>query len=68
MDRGAAIGLFSSRGAIGILLIAKVAGILSGTYGAISPFMLVACANVVVLFVALAVYPSSRKSLIKVPE
>ncbi len=60
--RGAVIGLFSLCGAIGILLIAKGGGILSGTYGAISPFMLVACANVVVLVLALAVYRMTRNS------
>ena len=59
--RGAVIGLFSLCGAIGILLIAKVGGILSGTYGSISPFMLVACANVVVLVLALTVYAVTRK-------
>jgi len=58
--RGAVIGLFSLCGAIGILLIAKVGGMLSGTYGAISPFMLVACANVVVLVLSLAVYSLTR--------
>jgi MFS family permease len=60
--RGAVIGLFSLCGAIGILLIAKVGGILSGTYGSISPFMLVASANVVVLVMALAVYAITRKA------
>ncbi len=59
--RGAVIGLFSLCGAIGILMIAKVGGILSGTYGSISPFMLVACANAVVLLLALMVYFISRK-------
>jgi len=60
--RGAVIGLFSLCGAIGILLIAKVGGILSGTYGPISPFMLVASANLVVLVLALVVYAMTRQS------
>jgi len=60
--RGAVIGLFSLCGAIGILLIAKVGGMLSGTYGPISPFMLVASANVVVLVLALVVYGMTRQS------
>lgn len=59
--RGAVIGLFSLCGAIGILMIAKVGGILSGMYGAISPFMLVAAANAVVLVLALAVYMLTRE-------
>jgi len=59
--RGAVIGLFSLCGAIGILLIAKVGGTLSGTYGPIAPFMLVAGANIVVLALALATYYLSRK-------
>jgi len=59
--RGAVIGLFSLCGAIGILMIAKVGGILSGEFGSIAPFMLVACANVVVLVLALSVYAISRK-------
>jgi MFS family permease len=59
--RGAVIGLFSLCGAIGILLIAKVGGILSGQYGNIAPFMLVAGANFVVLTLALATYYASRK-------
>ncbi|MEC9375052.1 MAG: MFS transporter [Pseudomonadota bacterium] len=53
--RGAVIGLFSLCGAIGILLIAKVGGTLSGTYGPIAPFGLVAIANFVVLFLCIAV-------------
>jgi MFS family permease len=59
--RGAVIGLFSLCGAIGILLIAKVGGTLSGTYGPIAPFMLVASANVVVLLLALGVFAYTRK-------
>jgi MFS family permease len=59
--RGAVIGLFSLCGAIGILLIAKGGGILSGLYGGIAPFMLVAAANVVVLVLALLVMSAARK-------
>ncbi len=59
--RGAVIGLFSLCGAIGILMIAKFGGILSGIYGPIAPFMLVAVANFVVLLLALATYSASRK-------
>jgi len=59
--RGAVIGMFSLCGAIGILMIAKGGGILSGMYGSISPFMLVACANVVVLVLSLVVLAITRK-------
>jgi MFS family permease len=59
--RGAVIGLFSLCGAIGILIIAKVGGYLSGIYGPIAPFLLVACANMVVLVLALAVLAYTRK-------
>ena len=54
--RGAVIGLFSLCGAIGILLIAKFGGMLSGTYGNIAPFVLIAGANVAVLVAALIVW------------
>ena len=53
--RGAVIGLFSLCGAIGILMIAKFGGILSGLYGPIAPFVLVAAANGAVLVLALLV-------------
>lgn len=59
--RGAVIGMFSLCGAIGILLIAKVGGTLSGMYGSISPFILVAAANIVVLVFALIVLAITRK-------
>jgi MFS family permease len=59
--RGAVIGLFSLCGAIGILMIAKFGGILSGMFGSIAPFMLVASANVVVLVLALWVLAITRK-------
>ena len=59
--RGAVIGLFSLCGAIGILLIAKFGGILSGMFGSIAPFMLVAAANVVVLVLSLWVLAITRK-------
>lgn len=58
--RGAVIGLFSLCGAIGILSVAKVGGILSGVFGSLAPFGLVACANVVVLALALALLASGR--------
>ncbi len=59
--RGAVIGMFSFFGAIGILIIAKVGGTLSGAYGSIAPFVLVACANVVVLLLALGVLAYTRR-------
>lgn len=59
--RGAVIGLFSLCGAIGILMIAKTGGWLSGQYGPIAPFMLVACANMVVLVLALIVLAYTRR-------
>jgi MFS family permease len=66
--RGAIIGMFSLCGAIGILLIAKVGGTLSGIYGSISPFILVACANVVVLVFALIVLAITRKEKARLAE
>jgi len=59
--RGAVIGMFSLCGAIGILCIAKFGGMLSGVYGTIAPFVLIAIANVVVLAVALLVYFMTRQ-------
>jgi MFS family permease len=59
--RGAVIGLFSLCGAIGILLIAKFGGILSGLYGPIAPFVLVAAANAAVLVMALGVLGYSAR-------
>jgi hypothetical protein len=53
--RGAVIGLFSLCGAIGILLVAKVGGTLSGVFGPVAPFVLVASANVTVLVLAVLV-------------
>jgi MFS family permease len=58
--RGAVIGMFSLCGAIGILCIAKFGGMLSGVYGTIAPFLLVAIANAVVLALALAVFVMTR--------
>jgi MFS family permease len=66
--RGAVIGMFSLCGAIGILLIAKVGGTLSGMYGSISPFILVAFANVVVLVFALIVLAITRKEKAQLAE
>jgi MFS family permease len=63
--RGAVIGMFSLCGAIGILLIAKVGGTLSGIYGSIAPFILVAVANIVVLVFALIVLVITRNNTAK---
>jgi MFS family permease len=65
--RGAVIGLFSLCGAIGILMIAKFGGMLSGTYGPIAPFMLVVGANFVVLILAIPVYSMSRTQALRKP-
>jgi MFS family permease len=58
--RGAVIGLFSLCGAIGILLVAKVGGTLSGSFGPVAPFVLVAAANTAVLVLALLVLASAK--------
>jgi MFS family permease len=58
--RGAVIGLFSLCGAIGILLVAKVGGTLSGIFGPVAPFVLVASANVTVLVLAVLVLVFAR--------
>lgn len=60
--RGAVIGMFSLCGALGILSIAKFGGMLSGVYGTIAPFVLVAIANSVVLVFALVVYAATRRT------
>ncbi|UCG73807.1 MAG: MFS transporter, partial [Chromatiales bacterium] len=60
--RGAVIGMFSLCGALGILSIAKFGGMLSGVYGTIAPFVLVAIANTVVLVFALVVYAATRRT------
>ena len=65
--RGAVIGMFSFCGAIGILSIAFFGGMLSGTYGTIAPFGLVATANVVVMVIALVVYALTRNPEGQVP-
>jgi MFS family permease len=59
--RGAVIGMFSLFGALGILSIAKFGGMLSGTYGTIAPFVLIAIANFVVLGFAMLVYVLTRR-------
>jgi MFS family permease len=59
--RGAVIGMFSLCGALGILAIAKFGGMLSGVYGTIAPFVLIAIANTAVLFCALLVYSATRR-------
>ncbi|MFQ5635022.1 MAG: MFS transporter [Gammaproteobacteria bacterium] len=51
--RGAVIGLFSLFGAVGILMTAKFGGWLYSSWLPVGPFVLVACANVFVLFLAL---------------
>jgi MFS family permease len=58
--RGAVIGMFSLSGAIGILCIAKFGGMLSGVYGTIAPFLLIAIANLVVMCLALLVLYISK--------
>ncbi len=60
--RGAVIGLFSLFGAIGILIVAKVGGMLFGS-NPVGPFLLVSGANFVVLILALAMlaYGRNRK-------
>lgn len=60
--RGAVIGMFSLFGALGILSIAKFGGMLSGVYGTIAPFVLIAIANTVVLVFALLVYWATRRA------
>jgi MFS family permease len=61
--RGAVIGLFSLFGAIGILIVAKVGGMLFGS-NPVGPFLLVSGANFVVLILALAMlaYGRNRKA------
>ena len=59
--RGAVIGMFSLCGAIGILMIAKVGGILSGMFGTIAPFVLVAFANATVMLLSIAVFLVTRR-------
>ena len=59
--RGAVIGLFSLFGAIGILLVAKVGGTLSASFGPVAPFVLVAGANVVILVLCLVVLKMAPK-------
>jgi len=61
--RGAVIGMFSLCGAIGILAIAKFGGVLSGVYGTIAPFALIAAANLVVMVFAIVVLRFTRKSV-----
>jgi MFS family permease len=58
--RGAVIGMFSLCGAIGILSIAKFGGMLSGVYGTIAPFVLIAIANAVVFVFAMLVFAITR--------
>lgn len=61
--RGAVIGLFSFCGAIGILIVAKAGGILSGMFGPVAPFMLVAAANTIVVVLALLVLALTRDTV-----
>jgi MFS family permease len=53
--RGAVIGMFSLFGALGILLVAKIGGMLFDEVARIGPFMLVGAANIVVLVLAVIV-------------
>jgi len=66
--RGAVIGLFSLCGSIGILLVAKIGGTLSGIYGPVAPFVLVASANAVVLLLALLVLAYAKPAAATQPE
>jgi len=53
--RGAVIGMFSLFGAVGILIVAKVGGILFDDVSRIGPFILVGFGNIVVMFLAMYV-------------
>ena len=53
--RGAVIGMFSLCGAFGILLVAKIGGMLFDEVSHIGPFVLVGIANLVVLVLAIVV-------------
>jgi len=66
--RGAVIGLFSLCGAIGILLVAKIGGTLSGIYGPVAPFVLVASANATVLLLSLLVLFYAKPAAVTQPE
>ncbi|TDJ43713.1 MAG: MFS transporter [Gammaproteobacteria bacterium] len=60
--RGAVIGMFSLCGAFGILLVAKIGGILFDEVSHIGPFVLVGIANLIVLVLAIVVlkrYPDT---------
>jgi len=50
--RGAVIGMFSLFGAVGILLVASIGGVLFDEVSRIGPFVLVGIANIVVLVLA----------------
>lgn len=63
--RGAVIGLFSLCGAIGILIVAKVGGTLSGMFGPVAPFVLVASANTLVLILSLLVLSLGKQAAAK---
>jgi MFS family permease len=53
--RGAVIGMFSLFGALGILIVAKIGGILFDEVSRIGPFILVGIANIVVMVLAIIV-------------
>lgn len=53
--RGAVIGMFSLFGALGILLVAKLGGMLFDEVSRIGPFILVGAANLVVMVLAIIV-------------
>jgi MFS family permease len=66
--RGAVIGLFSLCGSIGILLVAKIGGTLSGIYGPVAPFVLVASANATVLVLSVLVLWYAKPAVVTQPE
>ena len=53
--RGAVIGMFSLFGAVGILLVASIGGVLFDEVSRIGPFVLVGIANIIVLVLAVIV-------------
>jgi MFS family permease len=63
--RGAVIGMFSLFGALGILLVAKIGGILFDEVSRVGPFVLIGIANLVVFVLAVVVLkfdPDSRNA------
>ena len=60
--RGSVIGMFSLFGALGILLVAKMGGILFDEVSRIGPFILVGFANLVVMVLAIIVLKTNPDS------